>query len=292
VGKRNLQQIDARQPNPSLEPQIVGIEELEPATHGSFICYPGIDLRSFPQRKKQLEKIGAKDLILEGSSKIGKFGVLGKGCVSIVVKARLEGYRDAVALKIRRVDANRPDMLRDFELQKFANSFGVGPEAINASKDLFAMEYVDSTKISRWLQDLRSRASKVYTRALIKDMLEQCYLLDINKIDHGELSNPSKHILIRKESAQPKTVVIDFESASMVRQPANLTSVAQFLFMSGRHSDKIRKIVEPSHSLGPKRETRRRLGSFRRSFIPLLRDYKANPERKLFEKILAHVNCL
>ena len=82
---------------------------------------------------------------------MGKFGIVGRGCVSTVVKARLSTGSRVIALKIRRVDANRPDMSHDFELQKFANSFGVGPRAIAASRDLFAMVYVNR---SSWVNGL------------------------------------------------------------------------------------------------------------------------------------------
>ena len=35
--------------------------------------------------------------------------------MSIVVKARLDSRSEPIALKIRRADANRPDMGRDYE---------------------------------------------------------------------------------------------------------------------------------------------------------------------------------
>ena len=85
----------------------IPIEQLSKENHGILLCYPGSDLNSFEDRKKQLEELGVGALVLEGSSKVGRFGVVGKGCVSIVVKADLSGQLDPVALKIRRADANR-----------------------------------------------------------------------------------------------------------------------------------------------------------------------------------------
>ena len=96
---------------------------------------------------------------------MGKYGIIGRGCVSTVVKARIKERDELVALKIRRVDANRTDMMHDFELQQYANSFGVGPLAISVSKDLFVMEYIDSVKIGKWFEQLKTRTSKKYTRA-------------------------------------------------------------------------------------------------------------------------------
>jgi len=217
---------------------------------------------------------------MEGDSKVGKFGIVGRGCVSTVVKARLSSERRVVALKIRRVDANRPDMSHDFELQTFANSFGVGPRAITASKDLFAMEFVHSTKLGKWFQSLKTRSSKKFVRALIRNTLEQCFLLDIKGLDHGELSNPSKHVLIRNGSRAVKTTIIDYESASQNRRVANLTSVAQFFILGSSQSSKVRKILGIESATIEKDE-----------LIRKLREYKNAPSRNTFEALMSRMNC-
>lgn len=258
----------------------IPVSKLRKQLHGSVICYPGNDLSSFPTRIKQLREIGTSEIIFEGSSKIGNLGVIGKGCVSVVLKARLKGSDDIVALKCRRVDANRESMKRDFELQKLANSFGVGPKAIIVSKDFFAMEFVDGIKVGKWLQRLKTRSPKKFLRRLIRDSLTQCFLLDHHKLDHGELSNPTKHILIRMDESGnlvPKVVVIDYESAGTKRKVSNLTSVAQFFFLGGWQSRKIRKILG--------------LADEKAKLLPLLKDYKLKNSLENFEKIMKYIQC-
>lgn len=258
----------------------VSLGKLKPKFHGSVLCYPGKDVETFVSRKVQLKKIGVKEIIFEGSSKIGNLGVIGKGCVSLVLKARIKGHDEIVALKCRRTDANRSSMQRDYELQKFANWFGVGPKAIAATNDFFAMEFIDGLKIGKWYQKLKTRSSKKFLRRLIRDSLTQCLLLDLHGLDHGELSNPTKHILIRKDqsgSLIPKTVIIDYESAGRERKVSNVTSVSQFFFLSGYQSKKIQKILGFRYS--------------KKKLISLLKDYKDQPEREKFEKILDYVRC-
>ncbi len=246
--------------------------ELRKKEHGALICYPGTDLKTFDARVDQLHEIGVRKLIFDGSSKVGRYGIIGRGCVSTVVKARLKSTDEIVALKIRRVDANRVNMSRDYEHQKFANSFGVGPRALSATDDLFAMEYVDSVRLGKWLEKLKTRSSKKYTSGLIRNALEQCYLLDVNGLDHGELSNPTKHLLIRNV-VHPETVIIDYESASRERKVANLTAVSQFFFLGGWQSEKIRKI------LGLAKFSKKKL-------IEILGEYKRGPCESHFQKIL------
>lgn len=272
---QKIQIVSGRQEN---ERTVVGIDDLNPEIHGELLCYPGTDLTSFGNRVAQMKSLGVEELILQGSSKVGKFGIVGRGCVSTVVKAKMDTENGIVALKIRRVDANRPNMSHDFELQKYANSFGVGPKAIASSKDLFAMEFIDATKLGKWATSLKTRTPKKPTRALIRNVLEQCYLLDANGLDHGELSNPSKHVLLW--NGEPRTTIIDYESASRNRRVSNLTAVASFFFLSGAHQAKIPKIL----SLGEKRFSHKR-------FIHMLHEYKDRPTQTGLEKILSYVQC-
>jgi putative serine/threonine protein kinase len=262
----------------------VGVElaprELSRKEHGAVLCYPGTDLRTFSSRVSQLKRMGVESLILEGDSKIGKYGIVGRGCVSTVVKARIKSEKEVVALKIRRVDANRPDMKHDFELQCYANSFGVGPRAIAVSADLFAMEYIDSIKLGKWFQSLKTRTSKKSVKKVIRDTLEQCHELDAHGLDHGELSNPTKHVLIRNDVNSRRTSIIDYETASRNRKVSNLTSVAQFFFLAGWQSVKVRKILGVD------------LGNFsREKFLQKLHEYKSEPRRESFDELLAMMKC-
>jgi putative serine/threonine protein kinase len=265
------------------ETVIVELRELSEAEHGAILCYPGTDFASFPDRISQLKALGVEHLILEGDSKVGKYGIVGRGCVSTVVKAKMKAEKSVVALKIRRADANRPDMSHDFQLQKYANSFGVGPKAIDFSRDFFAMEFIDSTKLGKWFQFLKTRSSKKFMRSLIRNTLEQCLELDLRGLDHGELSNPTKHVLIRNGVTPAKTTIIDFESASRQRKVSNLTSVAQFFILGGWQSEKVRKIL----GLGEGKE----FVKARSELLSKLRSYKNEPSRDSFEDLLSRMNC-
>lgn len=258
----------------------VRIRDLEDNLHGAVLCYPGTDLSSFASRKKQLRELGVKELIFEGTSKVGNLGVIGKGCVSVVVKGRFERSKEIVALKCRRIDSNRESMQRDYELQRFANTFGIGPKAISCSNDFFAMEFVESIKIGKWIEKLKTRTSKKFVRSLVRDSLTQCFILDQNGLDHGELSNPSKHILLRTDQAgspTSKTVVIDFESAGTERKVSNFTSVAQFYFLGGWQSAKFQKILGY-----PKNRAR---------LISYLKKYKGEPNTTNFSRFMDYVRC-
>ena len=80
-------------------------------------------------RIQELRSLGVTALEFSGSASLFGVGVpvLGKGFVGIVVVAHLNGKR--VAVKIRRTDADRADLLHEAQMLSVANSVNVAAEA-------------------------------------------------------------------------------------------------------------------------------------------------------------------
>jgi len=207
----------------------------------TVICYPFFDEEEYKRRVEELERLGVEEIISEGRIKIGEWRVLGKGHVGVVVSAKHRG-KD-VALKIRRVDANRDSMLYEAELLKRANRIGVGPKLIEASKNFIVMEKVKGVRLGDWISEEKDRER---LKAVILDLLDQCYRMDRDGFVHKELSRPENHVIVDLERLKP--VIIDFETVSVVSKGSNVTSVAGFLFVGKRgvvkDEELKRKIVE------------------------------------------------
>jgi len=232
-----------------------------------LICYPRFDLNEFEKRLTELRMLGVQGIEDSGQSTVSKYRVLGKGCVGIVVSALTREGR--VALKIRRLDADRADLIREAELLKKANSVNVGPRLFSATKNFILMELVEGPPLYKWLTKTEDK------RAIIKviaDLLEQCFKLDSIRLDHGELSDARKHVII---AYGRKPVILDFESASDHRRPSNLTSICSFLFLGG--------------SIG--KALAAKLGEVDRvRLISSLKAYKAQPSRENLESVLKVLN--
>ena len=173
---------------------------------------------------------------MEGRVEISGLRVLGKGCVSIVVVARCR--EGEAALKIRRVDANRPSLSQEAELQSLANRVGVGPKLYSYSDNFILMELIRGVNLPDWVKDLKGRGMVTNLRRVCRDLLAKCWRLDQAHLDHGELSNLSKHVIVGD-----RVEIIDFESASTKRSVRNLTSAAQYLFIGGPVASKIRRVL-------------------------------------------------
>ena len=241
----------------------VSLEKLREEPYASIICYPRPSKTELKKRLRELQKLGVKAIEFTGEKDIFDIPVLGKGCVGIVTVACVDGEK--VALKIRRVDADRSRMQHEAEMLKKANSVGLGPNFLGASQNFLLMQLIDGDLLPRWLEKHKGKAQ---VRKVLHGILEQCWRLDKASLDHGELSHAPKHLVV---NAKREPFIVDFETASVNRKPSNVTSICQFLFISGAVADEV--AVE----LGGKDE---------KAIIDSLKNYKNDRTRENFGNVL------
>jgi putative serine/threonine protein kinase len=246
------------------KPTKVRTENLKEEPYASIICYPRVSDAELQNRLGELREHGVKAVEFAGKTSAFNVPVLGKGFVGIVVIAHLDGQR--VALKIRRVDADRLGLQREAQMLAQANSVHVGPRFVSVSKNFLLMQFIDGAVLPDWLD---AHKEKKPLRNVLNDILEQCWRLDNIGLDHGELSKAPKHLIVDKAQ---KPFIVDFETASVNRKPANVTSVCHFLFTSRGAVD--RRVAEV---LGERNNA---------EIISALRIYKADRARENFNRVL------
>jgi putative serine/threonine protein kinase len=205
-----------------------------------IICYPIIKNEYFQYRIKKLEELEIEEIIF--NKKNNNIIPIGKGCKSIVVLVKRKG--EILAAKILRVDSSKENLLHEAEMLKYANKIGIGPLFIAANELIILMEYIKGLEMREWVLNLEE--SKVeLLKNVLKNLLIDCYKLDKAGIDHGELSNAKKHIII-KNNLKPRPIIIDFGKASLNRKPSNVSSIINYLFFSGNLSLKICRMLSIS----------------------------------------------
>jgi putative serine/threonine protein kinase len=240
------------------------VECLAEEPYSIILGYPKAARRQLQARLIELKRLGIKSVAFQGPMLIGKIAVLGKGYTGVVVLAK-KGTR-CVALKIRRIDSPRESMVKETNLLKAANKVNVGPKLIESSNNFIVMEYLDGKKIYDWIKELKGGDNASQLRKVIKKVLQDCYNLDRSGLDHGELSNITKHVIVGK-----LITIIDFESSSLDRKVSNVTSATQAILIGSG----IAKIVRQIYSVPPKGK-----------IIKVLRKYKEEQSDSSFEKIL------
>ena len=248
------------------QPIIVPIEQLTEEPFASVLCFPNPTEDELRSRIGELHSLGVRALEFSGSASV--FGVavpvLGKGFVGIVAIAHLTGKR--VAVKIRRTDADRADLLHEAAMIDKANMVGVAPKLGASSKNFLLMQLIDGDLLPNWL---KTHTEKETVRRVLGEVLDQCFRLDEVGLDHGELSKAPKHLLVDKSE---RVFIVDFETSSLERRVSNVTAVCQYLFAGNSSASKILAEV-----FGQKD----RLG-----LIDVMRAYKKNRTKKNFEHLL------
>jgi putative serine/threonine protein kinase len=245
--------------------EVVSLRALRERKQRKILGYPRCEHEELERRLKELERLGVHALEFTGEKSIFDVPVLGKGCVGIVVVAYTVSGR--AALKIRRVDADRKEMFHEGEMLKRANAIDVGPKLLEISENFLLMELIEGSHFPEWIESLGEGEGQLRVRLILKDVLEQCHRLDEAGLDHGELSNAPKHILV---DADDHPYLMDFETASINRRVSNVTSVCQYLLLGSQIADKVK-------------EKRGKVDE--KKLINALRAYKRERTRENFEKL-------
>jgi putative serine/threonine protein kinase len=248
------------------KPIIVPVDQLIQEPYASVLCFPNPTEAELQSRLQELQSHGVTALEFSGTASV--FGVavpvLGKGFVGIVVIAHLNGKR--VAVKIRRADADRADLLHEARMISKANTVNVAPKLIASSKNFLLMQLIDGDLLPNWLKTNKDTTA---VKQVLMEVLEQCFRLDQVGLDHGELSKAPKHLLIDKTE---KVFIVDFETASIERRVANVTAVCQYLFAGNSTASKILAEIFGERN--------------RLELIDVLKAYKKNKTREYFEDLV------
>ena len=223
---------------PQTTPETIAVQQFDRMPYLTILTYPRPNLKQAKSRIKQLVELGIEKVTFEGRTKIGRLGLVGIGTVGLVVKGTGKG-EELCALKIRRADANRESMAEEFRLTQLANRVRVGAPAYGCTKDVMCMRYIKGIELEDYVKAATGRGSAKRVREMAHAILNQCRKLDLIGLDHGQLSNLRKHVIIDGETPH----IIDFESASQNRAMKNVTTAAQFLFVGSRVSPRIRRTL-------------------------------------------------
>lgn len=228
-----------------------------------LLTYPLFDQDTFESRIKELISLDINGIFSFGKVQLKNICILGKGSVGLVTLARFKGQY--FALKIRRTDANRANMFDEVVYQSLANSIGVGAFLVNFSENFILMEFVKGSNIIEWYSSVRNANERILKCTAL--ILEQCYLLDCLKLDHGQLNRLDRHIIISKDD---RPTILDFETSSAMRRVSNITSVSQSIFLHGPIYSRLQDSINKD----------------RTEIMKNIKDYKIQMNYEKFKKIL------
>ena len=173
-----------------------------------------------------------------------------KGRRGIVSVDYINGLK--VAVKTKRPESQAVNALKnEANWLKILNKHRIGPKLISFKDGKLITEFIDGE-----LFDNLIRKNK--DKNLIKEIFNQCYIMDKLNVNKFEMHNPVKHIIITKEN---KPIMIDFERCKFTQKPKNVTQFCQYLLKFNFNVD-------------------------RNKLEGLMKEYKKDYDRKVFDEIV------
>lgn len=203
------------------------------------LTYPSISLNAARQRLVELSMLGVDKLVFEGPVEINGVHVIAKGTTGVVVKGVRKHQK--VAIKIRRVDANRQSLLGEATKLRLANAAGIGPRLLAVSRNFLVWSFVEGIELEEWILQAETRD----VRKVVSELFRQAIILDSLGLVHQELSRVGNHVLVTPE-LQP--VIFDFETASLSSSRSNLTQLVNALLVKeSLVSEKVQRAFNVKH---------------------------------------------
>jgi putative serine/threonine protein kinase len=150
-----------------------------------------------------------------------RFVEVGRGFSSRVFLAyRTDG--SIAALKIRKAMSKRDTLAIEGYILKLLMGSEIAPRVYSYGDDYILMEYISGISIGKALELYRRGIiGELYIRRAITSTLKALYKLDTLGIDHLEIGDPRKHMIL--QHGIPNMVrIIDFESATLKPNPNNI----------------------------------------------------------------------
>jgi release factor glutamine methyltransferase len=156
----------------------------------------------------------------------GKRGVIYKGIqerAELIKTHFAKKETISIAIKTKREDSQAMGRIEnEVNWLKILNKKGIGPKLLFSSKTYFAYKFVEGELFLDWIKT----ATKEEILTVIKNLLNQCYVMDNIGVNKEEMHHPHKHIYITKNN---NPVMIDFERCSRTENPKNVTQFVEFL---------------------------------------------------------------
>lgn len=237
-----------------------------------LLGYPKITDSDLKTRYQELAQFQLESFYTFGNQQLKNIQIVGLGYVGLVILVSKENCN--YALKVRRTNILKSDLLTETKYLKLANSYGIAPTFIQGSQNFLLMEYIEGQPFLQWLELAIAQPNFLVIETVLENLLEQAFQLDQIGLDRGDMNCITNDVMI---TPQQQPVLIDFSSASGDRQPKNLTSLVQGLFWGSVIAEHLRPIFPHCHQA---------------NLLPLLRAYKQEKTYANFFQLKQRILCL
>lgn len=162
----------------------------------------------------------SKALLHLKKKKVKNLVYLAHGKRGMVFTGKYKGKK--IAVKVKKKSSEAIDRIKNEILWlERLNKVGIGPKLLFHNENYLAYEYVHG----EFITDFIAKNSKTKVKKVLKNVFDQCFIMDELRINKEEMHRPLKHILVD----YPDVRMIDFERVYYTFNPHNVTQFVQFV---------------------------------------------------------------
>jgi len=131
-----------------------------------------------------------------------------------------------VAIKIKNEASTATGRIKnEIYWLKQCNKENIGPKLYfyGRQNEYIVREFIEGEFLPDFLEN---KANKEKIKTILKDILNQCFILDKMKMSKDEFTRPLKNVMVNKEG---KAILLDFERCRNDLEPTNVTQFVSFL---------------------------------------------------------------
>ncbi|TMW62277.1 hypothetical protein Poli38472_009770 [Pythium oligandrum] len=109
------------------------------------------------------------------------------------------------------------------------NRMGIGARLVASGTGWLICERLEGHNIVEFLTETATNAT---VRWVLREMLCQCFTMDMMGVNKEEMTHPTRHIIVHIARSAPQRwqcTFIDFEKCQYTKKPKNVTQLCQFL---------------------------------------------------------------
>jgi release factor glutamine methyltransferase len=127
-----------------------------------------------------------------------------------------------VAIKVKKEESKAEGRIQnESKWLRILNRNNIGPRLLFYEDNFITYKFVEGELILDWMEG----KSKEEIKTVLKNLLYQCYSMDVLKVNKEEMHHPLKHIFVKDNNP----VQIDFERCHETDKPHNVTQFIEFI---------------------------------------------------------------
>lgn len=113
------------------------------------------------------------------------------------------------------------------------NRMGVGATLVDAGPGWFLQERLEGKNVVEFLGQSDALVSRADAIWVLREMLSQCFTMDLMGVNKEEMTHPHRHIIITRKAGGGSTgrgwrcTFVDFEKCAHTQKPKNVTQLCQ-----------------------------------------------------------------